>query len=108
MPNRPAEILVEEVFGVLGIPVSPSPGPGGSTDVGNVSHRCPAIQPVLAISDREIPLHTRELEQATRMEMGHQALVKGAEVLALSSLRTFLDKELRNRMAEEFKRMQKD
>ena len=108
MPNRPAEILVEEVFGVLGIPVSPSPGPGGSTDVGNVSHRCPAIQPVLAISDRKIPLHTRELERATRMEMGHQALVKGAEVLALSSLRTFLDKELRKRMAEEFKRMQKD
>lgn len=102
LPNGPAEKMTEQVFTSLGIGISPSPGAMGSTDVGNVSYRCPAIQPVLAISDHEMALHTREFEEATRMDKGHKALVKGAQALALASLRVFLDPELRGEMMEEF------
>lgn len=105
LPNRPAELLMEEVLCSLGVTISSSPGPAGSTDVGNVSHRCPAIQPVLSISDREIALHTRELEQATRSERGHKALQTGAEAIALAVLQTLLDKDLREKMRQEFLRM---
>ncbi len=38
---------------------------GGSSDIGNVSHRCPAIQPWFGIGDgADLPLHTHEFTEA--------------------------------------------
>jgi hypothetical protein len=57
----------QKVTGALlarGFPVGPVSPPLGSTDVGNVSQRCPTIQPLLAVTDDPIPWHTPEFAAA--------------------------------------------
>ena len=102
LPNGPAEAMMEEVFRELGVPLSPAPGPLGSSDVGNVSYRCPTIQPEMDIAGRDVAGHTREFAAAVIGPRAHEALVTGARALAYAVLRTFSDADLRRRMREAF------
>ncbi len=106
-PNEAAESMMEEVFKELGVPFGPCPGAQGSSDVGNVSKRCPALQPTLSIVGQPYAWHTREFAAATIEPEAHEALVRGARILAAASLRTFLFPELRERMREDY-RTEKD
>jgi amidohydrolase len=101
-PNETAESMMEEVFRERKVPFIGCPGPQGSSDVGNVSMRCPALQPTLSITDQHYPWHTREFAAATIGPLAHKALVEGARLLARASLKTFLDPELRKRMHADF------
>ncbi|MFA0887568.1 MAG: M20 family metallopeptidase [Synergistales bacterium] len=102
-PNETAESMMEEVFGEFGVPFGPCPGAQGSSDVGNVSKRCPALQPTLSIMDQPFAWHTREFAAATVEPEAHEALVRGARLLAAASLKAFLFPELRKRMWEDFR-----
>jgi len=104
LQNRSAEELVEGVFRELGVAVAPCPGASGSTDVGNVSHRCPAVQPKLSIVDEAIPLHTHEFAEATARPGAHRAIVRGAKALAKTALVVLLDDDVRRRIGEDFKK----
>jgi amidohydrolase len=104
IPNRAAEEAMEEIMRELGVALSDSPGPQGSSDIGNVSHRCPALQPMFAITKDRLPVHTREFEAATRTEEAHKALVVGAKTLAAMALRTLTDESLRKTMREIFEK----
>ncbi len=101
-PNEAAESMMEDVFRERNVPFVPCPGPKGSSDVGNVSMRCPALQPTLSIMDKPHAWHTREFAAATTGPLAHKALVEGARLLARACLRTFLDPELRKRMRADF------
>lgn len=101
-PNEAAESMMEDVFRERNVPFIPCPGPQGSSDVGNVSMRCPALQPTLSITDQHYPWHTREFAAATVGPLAHKALVEGARLLARASLWTFLDPALRARMRADF------
>jgi amidohydrolase len=103
-PNETAETLMEEVFSEFEVPFGPCPGAQGSSDVGNVSKRCPALQPTLSITKNPYAWHTREFAAATVQPEAHEALVKGARLLAAAALKTFLDPGLRRRMREDFLR----
>jgi hypothetical protein len=72
--------------------------------LGDISWRCPAIQPLLSIVDRQVPLHTAEFEAATRTELGHQRLAAGAKVIAYTALKILLDEKARKDVKEEFLR----
>ncbi|MDR0639727.1 MAG: amidohydrolase [Spirochaetaceae bacterium] len=74
--EKAARALRERGFKVA--PVSP---PLGSTDMGNVSRRCPAIQPLLAVTDKPIPWHTPEFAAACLTPEAEDAMRRGAEVL---------------------------
>ena len=102
-PNEAAESMMEDVFRELGVPFGPCPGAQGSSDVGNVSKRCPALQPTLSITEHPYAWHTRDFAAATVRPEAHEALVRGARLLAAASLRTFLSPPLRERMWEDFK-----
>lgn len=93
-----AEAMMAEVMQEVGIRLDPPEGAGGSSDVGNVSYRCPALQPVLAITDGGFPLHTPELAQATLKPQAHEALLQGARAIGRAVLRTWLDPDLREGM----------
>lgn len=67
---------------------------GGSTDVGNVSHRVPALQPSVAIGDPPPPGHTREFAEATLTEVALQAMVDACTALALTGADLLYDPEL--------------
>lgn len=104
LPAVSAESMMAEILEEIGIELSLPEGPGGSTDMGNVSYRCPALHPVLAIADGDFPLHTRELAEAAMKPRAHEALVQGARAIGRAVLRTWLDPELRQRMKEDHRK----
>ena len=86
--------LEEEVvrqFESFGMPTTGVEAASGSSDVGNVSYRCPAIQPLLAITDEDYALHTAAFRDATALPQAEQAMEKGACILALMALKIFND-----------------
>ena len=102
-PNEPAETMMESVFSELGVPIVPAPGPIGSSDVGNVSHRCPALQPHLAITDVPTPHHTRQFAEASSAASSGKALELGARILARAALRVFLDRDLCEALQKDYR-----
>ena len=102
-PNLTAEKLTEETFAEYGVTCTKGHTPSGSTDAGNVSARCAAIQPEMAITSKYLDLHTREFAAATTSSEGHEALVRGTKVLAAICAKVFADSELREAIVNEFK-----
>ncbi len=101
-PNQAAEALARESLETHGFSCVPGPGASGSTDVGNVSYRCPAIQPMMAITEKPLALHTRAFAAATFTPEGHDALLRGAKALAETGLRVLADPALRDRIHADF------
>lgn len=97
------EEAVEALFDQMGRPHVPVPPANGSTDVGNVSYRCPAVQPMLPICETFHPLHTPELRDEVTKPAAHAAIASGAELIAALVLRTFRDEAFRARVYEEFR-----
>ena len=60
--------------------------PLGSSDVGNVSHVTPVIQPMIRISDTPVAGHSIEKVEACRSETGLRSVALGAKALALTAL----------------------
>ncbi len=102
LENPSAERLVEEILSGFGVKTVPSPGPEGSSDMGNVSYRCPAIQPKIGISEQKMAAHTHEYARATTEEKAHEALILGARTLARVALNVFLDSQIRAEIRKDF------
>lgn len=103
LPNLAAERLAEETMAEYGVLCTKNHLPTGSTDVGNVSYRCPAIQPELAIASEKMDLHTREFASATTSEEGHSALAEGAAIMTDIALKVLTERERREDILREFK-----
>lgn len=100
-------VLEDEVAQILaekGMKVEAVPPAAGSTDVGNVSYRCPSIQPMICISDEPFVWHTTEFADATKTPQAHEAMKTGAETLALLALRVLNDDAFRKEVQSEFVR----
>jgi len=104
LPNQAAEELLEGLFAEFGIPVTEIEGFMGSSDVGDVSYKCPAVQPEMDICGRNVEAHTREFAEATTTEIAHEALRSGAKIIVRSALEVLLDEKLRERMWEDYKK----
>ena len=94
-----AERLGRQFFPVAKLP----PGVQGSTDMGNVSYRVPAIHPVIAAAPRHCTIHNPEFAKWAGSEMGDQAAIDGAKALAMTALDYFCDADLRERTASIFR-----
>lgn len=70
-------------------------GPG-SSDIGNVSHLVPTIQPTVAIGDPGIPGHSRERADSTLTPDGRRAIVDSVVGLASTAADVLTDDELRS------------
>lgn len=104
--NREAEELMRGVL-VDGLGVCPEENEEspGSSDMGNVSYRCPALQLKLDISaGRNIRPHSREFAEATTTDEAHEALKLGAKILGRGALAVYADAKLRGRMNREFEK----
>ncbi len=103
------EAVVHRGFESVGLEVAEKERQGGASDVGNISWRCPAIQPLLSIIDKPVvPLHTADLEAATRSLLGHERLVAGTKIIAYTALNFFTDASLREDVRSEFLRKKSD
>ncbi|MDP8970837.1 MAG: M20 family metallopeptidase [Actinomycetota bacterium] len=74
----------------------------GSTDLGNVSVRVPAIHPTLAIAPPAVSIHSPEFARWAASEEGDRGTVDGAIGLALTAVDFLGDAELREAVAAEF------
>ena len=93
---------MEGIFSALGIPFEPVSPPVVSTDVGNVSYRCPALQPLFSITDEHFPLHTAEMANATVAKGAESAMSLGAQALAHLGLKIFTDTDFRMRVQQSY------
>ncbi|GAA3356313.1 M20 family metallopeptidase [Saccharopolyspora gregorii] len=74
----------------------------GSTDLGNLSYRMPAIHPMIGLDDAGLSLHTAGFATAARSEAGDRAVLDGATGLALTALDYLADERLRAAVHAEF------
>ncbi len=102
VPNLAAEDAAGKVFDELGVPYKNELVPHGSSDMGNLSHRCPALEAKLAISDQYIAGHSLEFAEMIQGPLAPAGLRKGAEFLGRMALKVWLDGDLRQRMKDQF------
>jgi amidohydrolase len=69
-------------------------GGKGSTDVGNISHVVPVIQPSLKIAEGPIVGHSAQMREASCSDSARAALLLGARLLAYTALDVFEDPAL--------------
>jgi len=74
----------------------------GSTDLGNISLRVPAIHPMVGIAPAGVALHTAEFAEHAAAAPADAAVVDGAVALALSAVDFLADAELRAAARAEF------
>jgi amidohydrolase len=74
----------------------------GSTDLGNLSYRLPAIHPMIAVSEPTGALHTVEFAAAAGSAAGDRAVRDGALGLALTAVDYLADAALRDAAHAEF------
>lgn len=96
------EEMILGIYSDLGIATEPVKAPSGSTDVANVSYRCPAIQPYISIIDEKTTGHTCEFADATKTAKAHDAMERGAVAMALAATRVFNDADARAKIRADF------
>jgi amidohydrolase len=84
----------------LGRTPSPHEHFGGSTDLGNVSHRIPAIHPYLGIRGRDDPPHTAEFAEAASSPAADVWVADAARLLAGTVVRIAEDPSQRTRLID--------
>lgn len=88
-PNKPICEAFKNNMESLGIPMRwPDPGKlYGSSDIGNVSIRIPAIHDYLSISDdKTLQAHSKAYAAAAATEQADEICIKGAKGLAMTGL----------------------
>lgn len=81
----------------------PPPDAGvGSSDIGNVSQRVPAIHPYLKICETGINGHTPGFAAAARSKRADELIATGSTLLAWTAADVLLDPDVRKRVRETF------
>ncbi len=75
---------------------------GGSTDMGNVSHRVPSIHPMLAAAPENVVIHNPEFATWAASAMGDLAALDGAKSLALTAADYLLSDTLQQASRQAF------
>lgn len=74
----------------------------GSSDIGNVTLKIPAIHAYVKITDKSVSSHHRDFAEEAVKEQAHEAMVKGAKALAAAAYDIFTDEGLRSAIKREF------
>jgi amidohydrolase len=74
----------------------------GTTDMGNVSHRVPAIHPMIAAAPIHCTIHAAEFAEHAGGPLGDAAALDGAKALAMTALDFWCDANLRREARTQF------
>lgn len=74
----------------------------GSSDIGNVTLKIPAIHSYLKIGNQEVKAHSKEYAVAAKSDLAKDMAIKGAVGLALAGLDILMNEELRIEIKNEF------
>ena len=100
--NASADRMAAEAYGEIGLPLSPR-RIFASTDAGNVSYDCPALQTLLKIAPAGTGLHTKVFEQCARSEEALAKIADGARVIGYTALKVFGSEESLRAVREDFR-----
>lgn len=96
--------MLKEKYEELGLtdiqPVNEKPA--GSSDIGSVSYRCPALHGYIKIADSEVAGHSKEMACATISPEGEAGLIHGAAALAQLGYDLITQPDLLKKVKEEF------
>ena len=88
-----------EVYEELGLPyIDPMGALFSSSDIGNVSFRCPTFHPLLQLAPEGTPIHTREFESYVKTEAAYNAIATGAKIIGCDIAKIFTDEDRVARM----------
>lgn len=107
LPNRAAGKILRQIYEELGIKIEQGDERAemGSTDLGNLSWKVPALHPTIAIASA-LP-HTPEFARASGSEQGLKAMRKAILAMAMIGYRVMTDSELRKKMKAEWRESRK-
>jgi amidohydrolase len=106
--NEKLKRVVKKYLEEFGEEIEEPPATSGSTDVGNVSHVVPTVNPTIKAVPKGVDPHTKEFAENTKLKLAHDALVKASKVLALSALEVLRDVELLDAVKEDFNKALKN
>jgi metal-dependent amidase/aminoacylase/carboxypeptidase family protein len=75
----------------------------GSTDMGNVSHIVPAIQPFIAIG-KGAAIHTREFAVAASSEDGIKGMLDAAKAMVMTAVDLLADRTIIDKVKADFRK----
>lgn len=97
-----SNIYTEQLYKAGETEIEEARGGLGSMDIGNVSHRVPAIHPYIGMGKRGLVAHTTDFRDQTMTEGGELALRRGALSMALTGLKCLTDEDLLAEIKKEF------
>lgn len=102
-PTPHTDVIIESIYEELGIKVDKSHiMPLGSSDIGNLSYKCPAFHPVIAVTDTPMAIHTKEFAACMTTEKTKWAIENGAKVIATFIVRSLYDESIIANMKKDF------
>ena len=104
--NETATEVVRTVLREMHIPFQEERD-GGSSDIGNVSHQCPAIHVELAMGDIFMPGHSRQIADMVKSKKIQPVIDKGAQIMGRTLLKIAADSKIREAVRAEFTAVQK-
>ena len=100
--NKTGTNLISKIMKENGMENSEHEKAAGSSDIGNVSYRCPAFHPSVAITNEDISLHTKEFADLVGSEASKKAIINGAKTILGFIGKTLDNPELIRRIKNEF------
>lgn len=106
-PNRHIDERLKENIAPFGVEMKyPDPDMKyGSSDIGNVSLKIPAIHSYIKIADRGTNSHSTDFTKAANSHRAYDMALKAAKAMALTGYDILTDEKLRRDIQEEFDRI---
>lgn len=105
--NNKLSETYEKNLKYLGVTDIRSKDGNGSTDMGDVSHCCPAIHPYFPLTTEHLVGHSKELATATIMPEAYRGMKEASFSMTLTALEIFENTELLKEIKEEFESSEK-
>jgi amidohydrolase len=87
----------------LGETLDPEPFLLGSSDIGNLSYKIPALHPMVRTSAENCALHTDEFVKYGKSDVAHHGMSMGMKAVAMTGVRILMDPDFLKNVTNEFK-----
>jgi len=103
-----SDVFSDKIYEIAGIKMSEPSKSTGSIDAGQVSQVCPAIHPYFDITnDKGIAGHTREMASSTLTDYAKEQMKNTIAALVLTAVEVMQNKELYEKIRNEFENTEK-
>jgi len=103
-PNQALSRVLHKALGSLGVTeIENAPYLAASNDIGTLSHHVPVSRVMIKICESEIPIHSKEFNEASLAPRGRDGLILAAKLQALAAIELLENPSLVEEIQAEFK-----